>query len=156
VIATVRSDRDVFVAEQAGAHEVVRTNVLSTNEVVEHIRTLTPDGVHHVVEVAFDANIATDEQLLALGGSVATYATRDPSPSIPFWPLVFKNVRVFFLGSDDFPPEAKTIAAAGLNEALEAGWAGFEIVERFPLSAIAEAHEFVERPPRDGRVVVTV
>jgi len=48
------------------------------------------------------------------------------------------------------------MAAAVLNEILEEGWAGFEIAERFPLSAIAEAHEFVECPPRHGRVVITV
>ena len=83
-------------------------------------------------------------------------STDNATPKIPFWPMVFKNLRVFFLGSDDFPAEAKVAATRDLNDALQAGWAGFEIVERFPLNAIAEAHEFVERPPRDGRVVVTV
>jgi NADPH2:quinone reductase len=156
VIATVRSEDDVAVAKKAGASEVVRTDGLSRRQIVEQIRALAPDGVHHVVEVAFHANIATDEQVLALGGSVATYASGEPSPAIPFWPLVFKNVALFFLGSDDFPFEAKAGAAAGLNEALEAGWSGFEIAERFPLGDIALAHRFVERPPRPGRVVVTV
>jgi NADPH2:quinone reductase len=156
VIATVRSPDDVTVATRAGAHEVVSTEGWSQDEIVGRIRALAPDGVDHVVEVAFHANIAADEQLLTVGGSVAAYATGDPSPAIPFWPLVFKNVRLFFLGSDDFPPEAKTAAAAGLNEALEAGWAGFEIAERFPLEDIALAHRFVERPPRPGRVVLSV
>ncbi len=156
VIATIRSERDQLLAVQAGAHDVIRTDELSADEVVERIHVLAPDGVHHIVEVAFHANIAIDEQLLALGGSIATYATGDPSPAIPFWPLVFKNVRVFFLGSDDFPAKTKATAAATLNEALEGGWPGFEIAERFPLSSVAEAHEFVESPPRGGRVLVTV
>jgi NADPH2:quinone reductase len=146
----------VLTAKRAGAHEVILTDGLSADETVEQIRTFVPDGIHHVVEVAFHANISTDERVLTLGGSIATYATGDPSPSIPFWPLVFKNVRLFFLGSDDFPPEAKAAAAAGLNEALEEGWTGFEVVERFSLNDIATAHEFVERLPRSGRVVVTV
>ncbi len=111
VIATVRSERDQLLAVQAGAHDVIRTDELSADEVVERIHVLAPDGVHHIVEVAFHANIAIDEQLLALGGSIATYATGDPSPAIPFWPLVFKNVRVFFLGSDDFSPQDKEAAA---------------------------------------------
>ena len=156
VIATVRSERDQRLVEHAGADDVVRTDGLSSDEVVERVRTLTPDGVDHVVEVAFHANIAVDEQLLVQGGSIATYATGDPSPSIPFWPLVFKNIRVFFLGSDDFPTEAKTTAAAALNEALDGEWPGFEIAERFPLSSIALAHEFVENRPRVGRVVITI
>ena len=154
MITTVRSEQDERAAEQAGAHEVVRTDGLSADETVERISTLAPDGVHHVVEVAFDANIAVDEDVLAMGGSIATYATGDPSPSIPFWPLVFKNVRVFFLGSDDFPDEAKRVAAAGLNEALDGEWPGFQVAERFSLGSVVEAHESLEAGI--GRVVVMV
>ncbi len=156
VIATVRSDRDELVAKHGGAHEVVRTDGISADEVVERVRSLAPHGVDHIVEVAFHANITTDEKVLAQGGSLATYATGDPAPSIPFWPLVFKNIRLFFLGSDDFPVEAKATAAAELNEALDGGWPGLEIAERFPLNSIAEAHELVERGRGSGRVVVSV
>jgi len=56
-----------------------------------------------------------------------------------------------------FPTASSEARDQGSSESLKRFigklWAGFEIVERFPLSAIAEAHEFVERPPRDGRVV---
>jgi hypothetical protein len=46
-------------------------------------------------------------------------------------------------------------ATAGeLNAALEAGWPGFEIGRRFPLSAVAEAHEHLEERRGPGRVVV--
>jgi NADPH2:quinone reductase len=156
VLATVRSERDESVALRAGAHEIVRTDEGSPGEAVEHVRRRAPDGVQHVVEVDFAANVEVDEPVLAQGGSLAAYATSDPSPPIPFWPLAFKNVRVFFLGSDDFPPEAKTAAARGLNDALEAEWPGFEIGRRFPLTAIADAHEAVEEGGGPGRVVVTV
>ena len=70
--------------------------------------------------------------------------------------MVFKDIRVFFLGSDDFPAEAKVAATRDLNDALQAGWAGFEIGECIPLAEIARAHELVEHPVRRGRVVVTV
>ena len=104
--------------------------------------------------MAIDANVEADAAVLAQGGSLAAYATARPSASVPFWELMFKNVRVYFLGSDDFPAEAKAAAAEGLNAALEAGWPGFEIGRRFPLSAIAEAHEYVEGRRGSGRVVV--
>ena len=155
VIATVRSERDEWVVKQGGAHEILRTDGIFADEVVERLRSLAPQGMNHIVEVAFHANITTDEKVLAQGGSLSTYATGDPAPSIPFWPLVFKNIRLFFLGSDDFPAEAKATAAAELNEALDGGWPGLEIAERFPLNSIAEAHEFVERRQGSGRVVVT-
>jgi NADPH2:quinone reductase len=155
-IATVRSERDVAAAQRAGAHRVVVTGGRGADEVVELVRAHSPGGVDHVVEVAFDANVAADEQLLKLGGSIAIYATGDPAPAIPFWPLVFKNIRLFFLGSDDFPPAAKVAAARELNEALDGGWPGFEVEARFPLKSIAEAHAAVEGRKVVGRVILSI
>jgi len=156
VIATVRSERDQRVARRAGAHQVIDTSGLGAEGIIELVRARAPKGVDHIVEVAFDSNISVDEPLLVLGGSIATYATGDPTPAIPFWPLVFKNVRVFFLGSDDFPAEAKLTAARALNDALVGGWPGFEVEARFPLESIAGAHEAVEERKVSGRVVLTL
>jgi len=106
--------------------------------------------------VAFAANITLDVTVLAQGGSIATYATNVAAPEIPFWQLVFANAGIFFIGSDDIPTEAKIEATRALNQALEAGWQGFEIPERVSLDEIAMAHELVEHPIRSGRVVVTI
>ena len=113
-------------------------------------------AVHHIVEVAFGANIATDVELLAVRGSVATYATDLDNPALPFRPLLFKNIRVDFLGSDDFTASDKAEAAQAVNEALAAGWAGMPISERFPLEDIVAAHETLEAQHQRGRVVVMV
>jgi NADPH2:quinone reductase len=156
VIATVRSEPDVAVAQRAGAHRTVVTGGRGTDEVVELVRAHAPGGVDHVVEVAFDANVAADERLLKLEGSIASYATGNPAPAIPFWSLVFKNLRLYFLGSDDFPPEAKSAAARALNEALEGEWPGFEVEARFPLEAIAEAHAAIEGRKVSGRVLLSI
>ena len=152
VIGTVRSSSDEATAKSAGAHEVL----LSDKELTSRVRALVPDGIDHIVEVAFGANIEADVESLKEGGSIASYATDNAAPKIPFWQMVFKNIRVFFLGSDDFPKEAKRQAAQELNAALEAGWQGFEIGERIPLANIARAHELAEQPVRRGRVVVLV
>src|SRR5882724_6232406 len=154
VIATVRSERDGHVAQRAGAHHVIETSGRGAAAILELVRAHASQGVDHIIEVAFDQNISVDEPLLVLGGSIATYATGDPTPAIPFWPLLFKNVRLFFLGSDDFPSDAKLAAALALNAALKDGWPGFEIEARFPLESIAAAHEAVERRTVSGRVVV--
>ena len=152
VIGTVRSTSDQQTALNAGAHDVV----LSDRELTARLRALAPEGIDHIVEVAFGANIEADVELLKVGGSIASYATDNPAPNIPFWQMVFKNIRVYFLGSDDFPKEAKVQAARDLNAALEAGWPGFEIGERIPLADIARAHELAEHPQRPGRVVVVL
>ena len=154
VLATVRSERDVEVARRAGAHHVLVTAGLSADDIVETVHKLASDGVDHIVEVAFHANIETNERLLKQGGSIATYATGNPEPAIPFWPLVFKNISVHFLGSDDFPLAAKIAAASALNNALESEWPGFEIGVSLPLDSIAEAHEMIESGRVSARVVV--
>jgi NADPH2:quinone reductase len=156
VIATVRSQRDVAIAHKAGAHHVVVTDGRRGDEIVELVRARSAAGVDHIVEVAFDSNVAADEPLLKLDGSIATYATGNPAPTIPFWPLVFKNIRLYFLGSDDFPPAAKVTAAFALNNALEDEWPGFEVEAKFPLESIAEAHAAVEQRKVSGRVVLSI
>jgi len=152
VIATCRAESDKAIAARAGADEVL----LTTENLVERIRALAPDGVDHIVEVAFGANIKTDTEVLAQGGSIATYATNAPMPEIPVWQLVFVNARLFFVGSDDVPADAKIEATRAINAALESGWQGLDIGEVVPLDQIARAHELVEHPAKPGRVVVAI
>ena len=152
VIATCRSESDQETAARAGADEVL----LVDETLVQRIRAIAPDGVHHIVEVAFGANIETDIAILAQGGSIATYASDAFRPEIPYWPLVFSNASVCFIGSDDVPMEAKLAAARAINQSLESGWQGLAIAATFPLDEITAAHKFVEHPIRAGRVVVTI
>jgi NADPH:quinone reductase len=152
VIATCRAETDKEVAARAGADEILLTG----EGLAEQARKLAPAGVDHIVEVAFGANIKTDTELLAQGGSIATYATNAAMPEIPYWQLVFMNASIYFVGSDDVPPEAKLEATQAINEALEAGWPGLDIAEIVPLEQIARAHELVEHPLKPGRVIVSI
>lgn len=152
VIATCRSERDREAVLKAGADDVL----LADETLSRRIRALIPNGVDHIVEVAFDDNIQCDIEVLAQGGSIATYATNDPKPEVPFWPLVFGNASIHFIGSDDVPPEAKLQATRDLNRALEEGWLGLPIAARFLLDDIVAAHEFVEHPTQVGRVILTL
>lgn len=152
VIATVRRESDKETANRMGADEVL----LACEKLTEQIKELVPEGVDHIVEVAFDANIFTDVEILAQGGSIAIYATNRATPEIPVWLLVFSNARLFFVGSDDLPAEAKIEASDAVNQAFEAGWQGLDIAETFPLSKIARAHEAVEDQKKSGRVIVTI
>ena len=150
VIGTIRSSSEEETARKAGVRDVI----LNDGALTARVRDIAPNGIDHIVEVAFGTNIERDIELLKMGGSISTYATNGAAPTIPFWQMVFKNIQVYFLGSDDFPAEAKTGAARDLNAALAAGWPGFPIGERLPLAEIARAHELVEHPSRPGRIVV--
>lgn len=153
IIATCRTDQQREIALRAGAHHALLSGA---DDLAGRIKALAPEGIEHVIEVAFDANIALDVEVLAQGGSIATYATGAPTPSLPVWLLVFANARLFFVGSDDVPTEAKQEAAGDINRALEAGWPGPNIAAAFPLEYIAQAHEAVEYPTKPGRLVLTL
>lgn len=152
VIASCRAESDKPIALGAGADAVVLTGDLF----MERVRAEAPNGIDHIVEVAFGANIKVDGALLGRGASIATYATNAAVAEIPVWQLVFVNAKLFFIGSDDIPPEGKMEASRAINRALEAGWPGLPIAERFRLDEIAQAHEFVEHPTASGRVVVMI
>ena len=152
VIASCRSESDMPIASRAGADAVFLTD----DSFLKNVHRIAPNGVDHIVEVAFAANIKADVELLAQGGSIATYATNNPTAEIPPWQLMFVNAKVFFIGSDDIPPDAKIQATRDINHALEAGWQGFDIAAKFALNDIAKAHEFVEHPPKAGRVVIDI
>jgi NADPH:quinone reductase len=152
VIASCRAEADREIALRAGADAVVLTG----DSFAERVRKVAPNGVDHIVEVAFAANIQADTELLTQGGSISTYATNAAMAETPVWQLVFVNASLFFIGSDDIPQDAKLQATRDINRALEAGWPGFDIAERFPLADIAKAHEAVENPKKAGRVVVTI
>jgi NADPH:quinone reductase len=70
VIGTIRSPSDEATARTAGADEVLR----SDEKLTAAVKAFEPDGIDHVVEVAFAANIEADVELLGSGGSIS--ATR--------------------------------------------------------------------------------
>lgn len=152
VIATCRSEINKEIASRAGASDVL----LIDEKLAERILRLAPNGIDHIVEVAFGANIKLDAEVLAQGGSIATYATNVAVSQIPCWQLIFKNTRMFFVGSDDVPTEAKIEATRAINQSLTAGWQGLSIAEQFSLDDIAKAHEVVEHPTKSGCVIVAI
>jgi len=85
---------------------------------------------------------------------IASYASADERPSIPYWPLAFDNITLRLLGSDDFPPEAKQVAARDLTAAAAAGQLDIRIAPPYPLEDIAAAHDGVAAGARDGRVLL--
>jgi len=126
--------------------------------VAARVREITGgSGVRRVVEVAFGSNLALDTEVIALHGTIAAYASdAEPEPALPFWPLLFKNITIKLVGSDDLPEDAERRAVEDIASCLEAGVLRPQVGERFPLKRIAKAHEAVEGGRSGGRVVVEV
>lgn len=152
VVATVRHPSQVAEAIAAGAQHAID---VSAGDVAKRILDATGNRpIDRVAELAFDTNQDVNEQVLAYHGVIATYATRDSEPHIPFWPYAFKNITVRFLSNDDFPEDANAAAARSLTAALQAGDLRYPISARLPLAEIVRAHELVEDPATTGRVVI--
>jgi NADPH2:quinone reductase len=152
VIGTVRRSDDLVRVGSSVADHVV---ALDGADPAQAVRDLAPAGVDRIVEVAFSANVDLDAAVAAEHAVIAAYGTRDGRPDFPFWPMLFANLTVRLLGSDDFPAEAKRQAARSLTSAAADGELCVPIGEPFALDRIAEAHERVEAGARE-RVLVAL
>ena len=141
VISTVRRTADL--AELTGPASE-RAVALDAADPAGAIRDYAPDGVDRIIEVAFSDNIDLDAPVAANGAVIAAYATRDRPPDFDFWPMLFDNLTIRLLGSDDFPPDARIQAAADLTEAARTGDLTVPIDDPLPLEQAADAHERVD------------
>jgi NADPH2:quinone reductase len=151
VIGTVRRSRAVAEATPPGVAHVVPLDV---PDATDRIRDLAPDGVDRIIEVSLSDNIDLDAAVVRVGGVIAAYASREERPSLPFWPMLFANVTISLLGSDDFPTDAKHAAVADLTAAARDGALTIPIRAPLPLDAVAAAHEHVDAGGR-GRVLLS-
>jgi NADPH2:quinone reductase len=151
VIGTVTRETDV---DRVDALSLAHVVALDGGHAADEIRRHAPDGVDRIVEVAFSDNVDLDAAVATNDTVIAAYATRNPRPEIPFWTMLFANVTIRLLGSDDFSAEAKTQAATDLTSAAAAGALRVQVGMVYPLSEIAAAHEHVDNGPRDGRILV--
>ncbi|MER5532888.1 NADPH:quinone reductase [Streptomyces mirabilis] len=152
VLATVRRGHDLDRVDPAVVSHAV---ALDSADPAAAIRTYMPEGVDRIVEVALSDNADLDTAVAATDAVIAAYATRADRTEIPFWPLLFKNVTLRLLGSDDFPAEARRQAARDLTAAAAVGALTVDVGDRYPLEDIAKAHDRVDAGGR-GRVLVTI
>ncbi|MFD8005434.1 NADPH:quinone reductase [Streptomyces mirabilis] len=152
VLATVRRGDDLDRVDPAVVSHAV---ALDSADPAAAIRAYTPEGVDRIIEVALSDNADLDSAVAATDAVIAAYATRADRTEIPFWPLLFNNVTLRLLGSDDFPAEARRQAARDLTAAAAVGALTVDVGDRYPLEDIAKAHDRVDAGGR-GRVLVTI
>jgi len=151
VIGTVRRSSDLSHVPDTIAHRLA----LDEGDPAAAIRRLAPDGVQRVVEVAFSDNADLDAAVAAPEAVIAAYATRNPRPDFDFWTMLFANLSIRLIGSDDFPVVAKHQAAADLTAAAQDGALQIPIADPLPLDRIAEAHNRIDAGTR-GRLLLSI
>ena len=111
--------------------------------------------MHRIIEVSFSDNADLDAAVAASDAVIASYATRRDRPDFPFWPMLFANLTIRLLGSDDFPRAAKRQAAVDLTTATREGALSMPTGDPMPLDRIAEAHDRVDAGTRE-RVLLAI
>ena len=152
VIGTVRRGADLSRVDRAVAPHAV---ALDCGNPAAAIREYARQGADRIIEVSLSDNADLDSAVAADGAVIAAYATRAARTEIPFWTLLFNNVTLRLLGSDDFPDQARRQAVRDLTAAAAAGALTVEVGDRFALQDIAEAHDRVDAGGR-GRILVTI
>ena len=148
VIGTVLQHDDL---ERVNHSAVAHVVSLDHPDPAAAIRAYAPDGVDRIIEVAFSENVDLDAAVAKNQTVIAAYATRRDRPDFPFWPMLFTNITIRLLGSDDFLQAAKHQAAADLTSAANDGSLSIDIANRLPLDRVAEAHDAVDAGAK-GRV----
>jgi NADPH2:quinone reductase len=151
VIGTVRRGSDLQRTTTAGTRVVA----LDDSDPAAAIRAQAADGVDRVVEVSFSDNVDLDAAVLKNNGIIAAYATRQDRPAFPFWPMLFDNIVIRLLGSDDFSAASKQQAAEDLTAAADDGALSIPIATPLPLGRTADAHDQVDGGSRD-RVLLAI
>lgn len=152
VIGTVRKHADLA---HAASGAVTHAVALDEPDPAAAIRAHAPGGVDRIIEVAFSDNIDLDAAVAGNQAVIAAYASREDRPGFPFWPMLFNNLTIRLLGSDDFPAEAKQQAAADLTAAARDGALSIPVDTVLPLEQAAQAHDRVDAGAH-GRVLLAI
>jgi NADPH2:quinone reductase len=132
-----------------------------TENAAEVIRTLAPQGVDLIAEVAPSVNAELDAAVAGPNATVSVYARDGQGKApLPVFPLMRNNIRYQFILVYTLTNSAKDNAIADIQVAVEAGAirvgddAGLPL-HRFPLEQTSQAHEAV-RNGAVGKVLIDV
>jgi NADPH2:quinone reductase len=154
VMATVSSPAKAELARAAGAHAVIDYR---TENVVERVREETGGaGIDRVIEVDIAANAGVDMEVVCPNGMWVVYGSGARQFTLPFFPIISRNVLVRFFIVYNLSAFDRQLANAFLDDCLRRDLLQHNIAARLPLASVAQAHELVESGKVIGNVVVSI
>ena len=155
VIATARGAEAMQSVRAAGAEQVFD---YSQEGLAEQILEATEGAlIDRIVEVEFGANAETNAKVIAERGTIAAYGSaKDMTPTIPFYPLMFKAADVDLILVYIMGDEERAQTAEALTGLLERGALDFQIDRVEPLDACAAVHDAIAAGERRGAVILKV
>ena len=154
VISTASTPAKQHAAAAAGASHVIDYRQPgAARDILRH----APGGVDRVVDVGFGANLPLTSAVIAPNGVIAAYGSDAvPMPEFPFYALMRKGITVRAVSVYIMPPDAMRAAVSETGALLAQHALTHLIAARYPLDAIAAAHQHVEGGLGIGKTVLTI
>ena len=153
VIATASNDEDGQACTEAGADAVV--NHREEDWSAKVLAAIDGQPVDRVIEVEFGKNLSEVLKLVRIGATIATYSsTQVPQPKLPFYQMMYQDLKIRLVIVYAMPEEAKQGAIADIDEAWRAGKLQHRVAHVLGLDEIAKAHALIEDGGFRGCVVV--
>jgi NADPH2:quinone reductase len=148
VVTTVSGPDKAMLAAQAGADLVVNYRKPGAAEQIRRF-----GAIDRVIEVALDANLELDLEVIAPNSEIVTYASTPNDPVLPVRACMNANVTLRFVLVYGAPPEALDQAVTDITAALADGALTALPVHRYDLDDIVAAQDAVQAGAV-GKVVV--
>ena len=154
VLATAGNEHTIAEALRAGADAVVDYR---SEDLAEKVLELTDsEGVDHIIDVDFGANLPHTVRMLRLHGSIATFASLgNPTPQLPFYEIMPLNWRILFVALYGMPLDVQLQANEDVTRWLSSGQVQWPQMHEYAMEDAPAAHEHVESG-RTGRALVRV
>ena len=153
-----RDDLDrALLAAQRAFEGWRKSSPLERSRVLRRVAELTRgQGVDRIIELDMAANAAANLDMLKTGGECVAYGSGASPMSVPFYPLIVKNLQlkcfmVYHLNDADRARAETTLTRLLRTDALQ-----HNVAERLPLAQTALAHERVESGQVVGNVVIGI
>lgn len=152
VISTA-SPRNFDRVKDAGADIVLDYNAPDLPEQI--IAANSGQLVNRIVDVEFGQNVETNTAVVAENGRINAFGSaQEMSPTLPFYPLMFKSVTLEMVLVYLLTSEVRAAAALRLNKALAANALHCPIQGVYSLEESALAHQAVEAGKRSGAILI--
>ncbi|WP_170358080.1 NADPH:quinone reductase [Ruegeria arenilitoris] len=111
--------------------------------------------VDRIVDVEFGQNVETNVAVIAESGRINAYGSaQNMTPTLPFYPLMFKSVTLEMVLVYLLPADLRNEAIANLHQALTDGALKCPIQKLYSMEECAAAHRAVEAGNRTGAVLL--
>jgi NADPH2:quinone reductase len=155
VITTCHGEADSAAAKAAGAQAVL--DYRSATLADDILDATGGNLIDHAVEVEFGQNIDMLATIIREGGRIVAYGSaRDMTPTLPFYPLMFKAVSIDLALIYLLRDHERVTAIENLNRLLAQDALDLRVSRTMPLADCAKAHDIVAAGDRAGSIILTM